>query len=81
MKKFGLIIMMILGLHAYSQNTCSARASCRSDCDDQYASNIQSCSSLLNGSSNPESLEACMNNTERTYDTCLEECEDVNEAI
>ena len=35
---------------------------------------------MLNGGSKPESLEACMNNAERTYDACLNECEDGNEA-
>jgi len=80
MKNRALIVIMILGFSIDAQSAVSARADCRSECENQYESNIQMCSSLLNRGAKPDALEVCMINAERVYDTCLDECEDRNEA-
>jgi hypothetical protein len=80
-KKLVVMVVLVLGFSTYSQSIISARAGCRSDCEDQYNSNVTFCSSLLSDIENSDSLETCMNNAERVYDTCVGECEDENEAI
>lgn len=51
-------------------------AGCKSDCRDEYQSEIESCHSLHDDPDEADDLQVCLQDAKDQYDSCIEECED-----
>ena len=50
-------------------------ADCKSDCQEDYQSEVNSCRSQFSDRDDAEDLAACINDARGEYESCLEECE------
>ena len=56
-----------------------AWADCRSDCEDDYRAEVESCKSLHDDPNDPDDvgeLEVCMESAKKEYESCINECTD-----
>jgi hypothetical protein len=53
----------------------STWAGCKSDCQDEYQSEVESCKKLYDDPDEPEDLMLCFDNAKSEYESCIEECE------
>jgi len=51
-------------------------ADCKSDCQDEYQSEVDSCKTLPDDPDEPDMLETCMDDAKSQYESCIEQCED-----
>ena len=61
------IVMLLCGGHAW--------ADCKSDCQNDYQSEVNSCKAQFSDPDDAEDLTTCMDDARREYESCLEECE------
>jgi hypothetical protein len=52
-----------------------ARAGCKSDCLDEYQSEMESCKMTYDDSDDADDLRMCIDNAKSEYESCIEECE------
>ncbi len=50
-------------------------AGCKTDCRDEYDSEIESCHLLYDEPDDSDSLKICIDNAKTEYDSCIEECD------
>ena len=53
-----------------------AWAGCRSDCQEDYNSEVNSCREQFNDPDDADDLKVCLDNALSEYNTCFNECED-----
>ncbi len=53
-----------------------AIADCRSDCDNEYESDIKSCKDQNDDPSDAEDLKTCMDDAGNQYQSCIDECQE-----
>ncbi len=75
MKKFALTMATILLFYAPFGSTSSVWAGCKSDCRDQYESEVESCKSTYDAPEDSDDLSMCIDNAKDEYNGCIEECE------
>ena len=51
-------------------------ADCKSDCQDEYQSEVDSCKTLSDDPDEADTLETCMDDAKNQYESCIEQCED-----
>ena len=51
-------------------------AGCKSDCANDYESEVNSCKTQYDDPENAEELQMCFDNAKVEYDECVNECED-----
>lgn len=51
-------------------------AGCKSDCRDEYESEVDSCKMLYDDPDDADDLQLCIQNARDDYDSCIEECDD-----
>jgi hypothetical protein len=51
-------------------------ADCKSDCQDEYKSEVDSCKTLSDDPDEPDALETCLDEAQSQYESCIEQCED-----
>ena len=49
-------------------------AGCKSDCRDEYDSEIESCKSQYDDPDDADELRQCIQNAKDEYESCIEEC-------
>jgi hypothetical protein len=74
-KKLVLILAMVLAFHGPSGSALSAWAGCKSDCKDQYDSEVDSCKSIHDDPDDSEDLRMCIDSAKDDFDSCIDECE------
>jgi hypothetical protein len=52
-----------------------AIAGCKSDCQDQYESEIQSCNEQYDEPDDDEMLRTCVEDAKNEYQSCVDECD------
>ncbi len=52
-----------------------AWADCRSDCQEDYNSEVNSCREQFDDPDDADELKMCLNNALSEYNTCVNECE------
>ena len=67
-----LLIPVFMIVLLYGLNTW---AGCKSDCQDEYASAVESCKTQYDDPDDADELQTCMDNTKSEYDSCIDECE------
>lgn len=50
-------------------------AGCKSDCRDQYESEVDSCRLLHDDPEDSDMLRICIDSAKDEYDSCIDECE------
>jgi hypothetical protein len=66
-----LIPLIILILMCGGQ----AWADCKSDCQNDYQSEVNSCKANYDDPEDADDLKTCMDDARKGYESCLEECE------
>ena len=69
-----IIIVTFLTFHAILGMVLSARTACKSDCRDQYESQVEACNSTYDDPQDSEDLRTCIDNSKNDYDSCIEGC-------
>jgi hypothetical protein len=76
LRKLVLMFAMVLLFCCPFGNPTSVWADCKSDCRDQYKSDVQSCNLLNDDPEDSNILQLCMDNAINQRDSCIAECED-----
>ena len=50
-------------------------AGCKSDCRDEYDSEVESCKALHDEPDDADDLQMCIQAAKDNYDSCIEECD------
>ena len=53
-----------------------AWAGCKSDCQDDYQSEVQSCRANYDDPDDADELQICIDNAKSGYESCINDCED-----
>ena len=64
---FVTVVLILFGSQAW--------ADCRSDCQKDYQSWVESCKAQYNDPDDAEDLTSCMDDAKNEYESCLQECE------
>ena len=72
-KRMKFLIFLAVVLLLYLPN---ARADCRSECQDEYESEIKSCKDLYDNPEDADELQTCIDSANGDYSSCIDECED-----
>jgi hypothetical protein len=75
LRKRALILAIFLASWSLVGNMVSTWAGCKSDCKDQYESEVQSCNSTYDDPDDSDDLRMCTDDAKDAYDSCIEECE------
>jgi hypothetical protein len=51
-------------------------ADCKSDCQDAYEAEVDSCKTLQDDPDDADMLKMCMDGAKSGYESCIDECED-----
>ena len=54
----------------------NAWADCKSDCQDEYQSEVNSCKEQYDDPDDADELQTCLNDARRGYESCINDCED-----
>jgi hypothetical protein len=50
-------------------------AGCKSDCQDEYESAVESCKEQYDDPNDADMLKVCIDNAKSEYDPCIDDCE------
>jgi hypothetical protein len=50
-------------------------AGCKSDCQDEYDSEVESCQLMSGGPDDSDTLQMCVQSAKDEYDSCIDECD------
>jgi len=64
----------ILPAVLFAMSSAMIWAGCKSDCRDEYDSEIESCKSLHDDPDDVDELRQCIQNAKDEYESCVEEC-------
>ncbi len=64
-----VFVLIISGFSLY------AIAGCKSECQDQYESEIQSCNEQYDDPDDDEMLRTCVDDAKNEYQSCVDECD------
>jgi hypothetical protein len=65
---------LMLSLILLSGSSAMIWAGCKSDCRDEYDSEIESCKSQYDDPDDVDDLRQCIQNATDEYESCIEEC-------
>jgi hypothetical protein len=51
-------------------------AGCKSDCQDDYQSEVESCRANYDDPDEADDLQICFDNAKKEYESCVNDCED-----
>jgi hypothetical protein len=80
-KRLALILVMVLAFYVPFGSTLSVWADSKSDCKDQYESEVESCKSTYNDPEDSDDLRMCIDDAKDEYDSCMGGSDNGNEAI
>ena len=74
MAKKWIIVVFVFVLTIFGFSLRSI-AGCKSDCQDQYRLEIESCEDQYTDSDDAGMLQMCIDDAKREYQSCIDECE------
>ena len=74
MRKRWIIVAFILALIAFGSSHPSM-AGCKSDCRQEYESEIESCNEQYDDPGEAGMLKVCIDDARSQYQSCIDECE------
>jgi hypothetical protein len=69
--KFLMILAMLILM-----SVSPTWAGCKSDCQDDYQSEVQSCRTNYDDPDDADELHICIDNAKSEYESCINDCED-----
>ena len=75
MEKKWIIALLIFVLIVFGFSLRSL-AGCKSDCQDEYDSEVDSCQTLYDDPAEADTLRVCIDDAKSEYQSCINECED-----
>jgi hypothetical protein len=66
---------LILPLVLFAMSSTMIWAGCKSDCRDEYESEVQSCHQRYDDPDDADDLQRCIQNAKDEYEYCVEECD------
>lgn len=75
MHKLGNVIIVLIIMLVISITPKNALAGCKSDCRDEYTSEIESCKLLYDDPDDADMLRSCIDDARDVYESCIEECD------
>ncbi len=66
---FAMAVLLLCG-------SSPAWAGCKSDCQEDYQSEVESCKANYEEPEDADELQICMDNAKSEYQSCIVECED-----
>jgi hypothetical protein len=73
-RKKWIIVVLILVLILFGFSLRSI-AGCKSDCQDEYESEVESCKEQYDNPDDADMLKMCVDNAKSEYKSCIDECE------
>jgi hypothetical protein len=67
-----MVLMLVFNLAAIGT---LAWAGCKTDCRDEYDSEVESCKSTYDDPDDADELQQCIQNAKDEYESCIEECD------
>jgi len=74
MSKRWMIVVLIFVLILFGFNLRSI-AGCKSDCQNEYESAVESCKEQHDDPDDADMLKSCMDDAKSEYESCISECE------
>jgi hypothetical protein len=74
MRKKWVIVVLIFVLILFGFSLRSI-AGCKSDCQDEYDSAVESCKEQYDDPGDADMLKMCNDNAKSEYESCIDECE------
>jgi hypothetical protein len=74
MRKKWVIVVLIFVLILFGFSLRSI-AGCKSDCQDEYESMVESCKEQYDDPDDADMLKMCIDNAKSEYESCIDECE------
>ncbi len=74
MQKKWIIVALVFVLVTFGFSLRSI-AGCKSDCKDEYESEVESCNEQYDDPGEANKLQTCIDDAKREYQSCLNECE------
>ncbi len=56
-------------------------AGCKSDCREEYESEVESCQEMYDDPGDAETLKVCIDEAESEYKSCIDECENWDQGV
>jgi uncharacterized membrane-anchored protein YhcB (DUF1043 family) len=75
MGKKWIIVLLIFVVIIFGFSIHSI-ADCKSDCQDDYESELDSCKTQYDDPEDADALKMCIDNAKSEYESCINECED-----
>jgi hypothetical protein len=79
MSKKWIIVFLIFVLIIFGFSLRSI-ADCKSDCQDAYDSEVDSCKTQYDDPDDADTLQMCIDNLRSEYQSCVDECENLDQA-
>ena len=70
-----IIVLIIFGLVIFGFRSRSM-ADCKSDCQDEYYSEVDSCKTVYDDPDDADMLKICIDDAKSSYNACNDGCED-----
>ncbi len=65
----------ILPAFLFAMSSAMIWAGCKSDCRDDYESEVESCRLIYDTPDDADELQMCIQNAKDQYESCIEECD------
>ncbi len=65
---FAMVVLLLCASPAW--------ADCKTDCQDEYQSGVNSCKTQYDDPEDADELQMCIDNAKSEYESCIVECED-----
>jgi len=66
------LLVLLVG---FGTSAVAIRAGCKSDCRDEYESEVESCKLLHDDPDDADDLQLCIQIAKDDYESCIEECD------
>jgi len=74
MRKKWIIVVLIFVVILFGFSLRSI-ADCKSDCQDEYESAVESCKTVHDDPEDADMLKTCIDDAKSEYESCIDECE------
>lgn len=70
------MIQLLAATFSLSVLSTAGEAGCKSDCREQYESDIDDCHSQYSDADDADDLQQCVQDAKDEYDSCIDDCDD-----
>ena len=74
MKRMPIMRLMLPAI-LFAMSSAMIWAGCKSDCHDEYQSEVESCHQRYDDPDDADDLRQCIQNAKDDYESCIDECD------